>query len=87
MSDKVITMTEEQLKKIVKEAYAEGAKQLRKNLGLDDEDAAEDIKDLRSILQAYRTAKNVAWQTIIKYMTVAVITALMAGAYIQIRDH
>ena len=48
-------------------------------LGLSDEKAAQDIRDLRSLLDAWRNARRTIWQTFFKTITTAVLIALAAG--------
>ena len=61
------------------------------DVGLDGEDAAADIRELRGLLDAFNTAKQTAWQTVVKIVTTGFVLALVAGALIKLfrdsQDH
>ena len=61
------------------------------DVGLDGEDAAADIRELRGLLDALNTAKQTAWQTVVKIVTTDFVLALVAGALIKLfrdsQDH
>ena len=54
-------------------------------MGLDGEDAASDIRELRGLLEAFNTAKHTAWQTVVKVITTGFLLALVAGAIIKLK--
>jgi len=54
-------------------------------VGLDGEDAASDIRELRGLLEAFNTAKHTAWQTVVKVITTGFLLALVAGAIIKLK--
>jgi hypothetical protein len=54
-------------------------------VGLDGEDAASDIRELRGLLEAFNTAKHTAWQTVVKVVTTGFLLALVAGAVIKLK--
>ncbi len=56
-----------------------GARRALREVGLDGQDAAEDIRDLRSLLAGFRIAKQTAVQTVEQLMTTGVMLALLAG--------
>ena len=55
------------------------------DVGLVDEDAANDIHDLRSLLGAIRIARRTAWQTVVRLVTTGLILALIAGIAIKLK--
>ena len=55
------------------------------DVGLDGEDAASDIRELRGLLEAFNTAKHTAWQTVVKVITTGFLLALVAGAVIKLK--
>ncbi len=46
---------------------------------------ADDIRELRGLLDAFNTAKHAAWQTVIKMVTTGSLLALVAGALIKLK--
>lgn len=62
-----------------------GARAALSDVGLDGENAANDIRELRGLLEAFNTAKHTAWQTVIKLITTGSLLALVAGAIIKLK--
>ena len=62
-----------------------GARAALSDVGLDGENAANDIRELRGLLEAFNTAKHTAWQTVIKLITTGFLLALVAGAIIKLK--
>ena len=50
-------MTDEELEVIIQHAAQEGAKQALKEIGLSDQDAYDDVKELRGLLDSWRATK------------------------------
>mgnify|MGYP000395057436 FL=1 len=77
MSD--IKLTPEELEEMLDNAARRGAKQALRSIGLLDDDAARDIIEMRSLLEAWRDTRKSVWSTIVKVTTVALLT-FIAGA-------
>ena len=77
MSD--IKLTLEDLEEMLDNAARRGAKQALRSIGLLDDDAARDIIEMRSLLEAWRDTRKSVWSTIVKVTTVALLT-FIAGA-------
>jgi len=84
-NEPLITLPREEFEEMLNRAAERGALRALSDVGLDGEDAAEDIRELRSLLQALNLAKRTAWQTIVRIMTTGLILALMAGAAIKLK--
>ena len=65
------------LRQIVREEM----KSVLKEVGLHDDDAGNDVRELRSLVSDWRGMKKVVWQTIAKAGTVFVLGLLMLGAW------
>ena len=74
-------MTEQELELLIHKAAQEGAKEALKEVGLSDEEAYDDVKELRSLLDSWRATKTTVGQTIARMLTTAVLTALAIGIY------
>ena len=59
----------------------EEMKAVLKEVGLHDDDAGNDVRELRSLVSDWRGMKKVVWQTIAKAGTVFVLGLLMLGAW------
>jgi hypothetical protein len=77
MSD--IKLSPEELEEMLDNAARRGAKQALRSIGLLDDDAARDIIEMRSLLEAWRDTRKSVWSTIVKVTTVALLT-FIAGA-------
>jgi hypothetical protein len=73
-------LNEQQLRTIVREE----TRQALKEVGLADEDAGNDVRDLRSLISDWRGMKKVVWQTVARAGTVFVLGLLMLGAWARI---
>ena len=77
MSD--IKLTPEEIEAMLDNAARRGAKQALRSIGLLDDDAARDIIEMRSLLEAWRDTRRSVWSTAVKVTTVALLT-FIAGA-------
>ena len=77
MSD--IKLIPEDLEEMLDNAARRGAKEALRSIGLLDDDAAKDIIEMRSLLEAWRDTRKSVWSTIVKVTTVALLT-FIAGA-------
>jgi hypothetical protein len=55
------------------------AKRALDSIGLTDENAARDIQEMRSLLDAWRDTRKSIWNTTVRILTVATLT-FIAGA-------
>ena len=77
MSD--IKLTPDDLEEMLDNAARRGAKEALRSIGLLDDDAARDIIEMRSLLEAWRDTRKSVWSTVVKLATVALLT-FIAGA-------
>lgn len=68
------------LREMIREAAEEGAMEALRRVGLHDETAVDDVRELRGLLKACRDARSTIWQTMVRLGTTAVLAALFAGA-------
>ena len=76
-------MDDKQLEIIILAAAQEGAKQALKDIGLSDEEAYDDVKELRGLLDSWRATKATEGHTIARMVTTALLTALAVGIYMS----
>lgn len=62
----------------------EEMKSVLKEVGLHDEDAGNDVRDLRSLITDWRGMKKVVWQTVARAGTMFVLGLLMLGAWAKL---
>jgi hypothetical protein len=80
-----VSMPFEEFEQLLEDVAVRGAKRAMADVGLDGEDAAADIRELRGLLDAFNTAKETAWQTVVKIVTTGFVLALVAGALIKLK--
>jgi hypothetical protein len=78
----LIILTEAQIQTMITCAV----KQSFKELGLHDEAAGADVKELRSFLDAFRSAKTVIWKTILTLIVTGMMMLLSMGGYSWIKS-
>ena len=78
-------LTEEQIEAMLDRAAKKGATEALRELGLQDEDAASDIKEMRGLLDAWRLTKRSVWATTVKMETVAVVTFIATAVWMTFK--
>jgi 2-iminoacetate synthase ThiH len=78
------TLTPEELEAMLDRAAKRGAKQALAAIGLHDENAAIDVREMRSLLEAWRDTRKSIWNTSIKLLTVAVLTFISGAVWMTI---
>ena len=85
MSDpRTIVMSQQELDTILDEAARRGGILALKEVGLNDDNASGDLRDLRALLVSWREVRKSALQAIVKVLTTALLGALLLGIGIQI---
>jgi len=74
-------MTEVELELVIQKAAQAGAKEALREVGLSDQEAYDDVKELRSLLETWKITKTTVGQTITRTITTALLTALAVGIY------
>jgi len=62
-----------------------GARQALSEVGLEGPSAANDIRELRGLLDAFNAAKRTAGLTIIKMLVTGLVLLLLAGAFVKLK--
>ena len=79
-------MTEAEMEAMIERAAEAGARTALREVGLSDEDANSDVKELRNLLDSFRSAKRTVGKTLVQALTTVFLAALMAGAYFNFSD-
>lgn len=77
----VRNITDEELKTMLREAAEWGAKRALADIGLHDDDAGDDVKELRGLLESWREAKKTAFKTAISWVTTGFLILILGGVY------
>ena len=81
----VLHLRPDDLDELLTRAAEKGAERALAALGLENGHAAKDIRDLRGLIEAWRQARQTAWQTFIKLLTTGVLVVLIVGASIKLK--
>lgn len=76
----MVVMPHEEFEELLNCAAERGAERVLAHLGLENGHAARDIREWRDLLQAWRDARRMAWQTIVKVATIGILATLLLGA-------
>lgn len=82
---RLVRLPRAELERLLSQAANRGARQALRDIGLDNGEAREDIRDLRSLLDSLRLARRTAVQTTVRLITTGVLLALMAGIAIKLK--
>ena len=82
---KTVTMPQTDFEQMLERAAEKGARHALHGVGLDGEDAAHDIRELRNLLDAFNEAKKTAGLTIIKMVVTGLVMAILTGTLIKLK--
>ncbi|MGP3698452.1 DUF6127 family protein [Rhodobacter sp. NSM] len=83
-SEGFVRMPDAEFEAILTRAAEGGAKRALADVGLDGDEAALDIRDLRSV-DCIRLVRRTAMQTAVRMITTGVMLALLAGIAIKLK--
>lgn len=83
--DGMVTMPRDEFEELLERAAERGARHALADVGLDGPEAANDIRELRGLLDAFNEAKKTAGLTIIKMLVTGMVMALLAGAFVKFK--
>lgn len=78
-----LTLSSIELELLLQKAAECGAKKALHDIGLHDEEAASDMRELRGILDTWRDTKATAWKTFVGWFTKGLILCILAGIYFK----
>ncbi|MDZ4216339.1 MAG: DUF6127 family protein [Rhodocyclaceae bacterium] len=81
----MVVMPHDEFETLLERAAERGARHALHEVGLDGEDAAHDIRELRNLLDAFNEAKKTAGLTIIKLLVTGMVMALLAGTVLKLK--
>ena len=84
--EKMHGITKSELKVLILEAAEKGSDRALARIGLHDENAVHDVKELRSLLEGWRETKSSIWRTIIRWVTMAVLGFIAFAVWSEFRS-
>lgn len=85
MSENIV-LSEAQLEVLLERAAKRGAQEALAQVGLHDDDAGHDIRDLRQLLDSWRDLKGTASRTVLKWFIMMILGLLTLGAYVNFKQ-
>jgi sugar phosphate isomerase/epimerase len=82
---KMVSLPQEEFEEILERAAERGARHALSDVGLEGPEAANDIRELRGLLDAFNEAKKTAGLTIVKMLVTGLVMALLAGAFLKLK--
>ena len=79
-----IKLSSDELEEMLDRAAKRGAKLVLRELGLQDESAAVDIREIRGLLDTWRQTRQSIWNTFVKITTIAVFTFIAAAIWMKL---
>ena len=76
-------MTDYELEELLDRAAKRGATEALHEIGLHDENAIHDIHELRNLLDSWRSTKRTVGNTVLKFITMAILGALATSAWFK----
>lgn len=84
MADEPIILTRQELADALDKAGEAGARRVLKELGMDDDNAGDDIRELRKLMTSWKEVRKSALQAVVKFLTTALLGALLLGMGIKL---
>ena len=81
----MVSLPKDDFEKLLLHVAELGARQALSEVGLDGPSAANDIRELRGLLDAFNDAKRTAGLTIIKMLITGLVMALLAGTFVKLK--
>lgn len=82
---KMVTVPQEEFEEMLERAAERGARHALTEVGLEGPEAANDIRELRGLLDAFNEAKKTAGLTVVKMLVTGLVMALLAGAFVKLK--
>ncbi len=79
-------MTHDELDALIERAAERGARRALESVGLHDEHAGRDIHDLRTLIDGWRTTKRTILESVIRWLTIAILGLLSLGAWWKLHE-
>jgi len=78
-----MNLTELELQNLIEQAAKKGAEEALKKVGLSDEKAYHDMRELRMLLDSWRGTKKTVGKTVLQFSTTALLSVIAAIVWMQ----
>ena len=77
--DGITSLTDDQLERMLERSAKRGAAEALRAIGLSDESAGPDIREIRDLLSAWKATKRAVWTQVIKLFVTLMVVATAGG--------
>ena len=84
--EKMHGITKSELKILILEAAEKGSDRALARIGLHDENAVHDVRELRNLLDGWRDARISIRKTAVKVITVAILGFIAVASWSEFKD-
>ncbi len=77
-------MTEGEIRRLIDQAAEKGAECALRRVGLSDQDAGRDVRELRELLVAWRDVRKTARRTIVSLLIKGLLLLIVAGVAVYL---
>jgi len=81
-----VQLTSAELEAMLDRAAKRGAHAALKEMGLHDDNAPQDIDELRGLLSSWRETRSAIWSTIVKVATTATLIFIAGAVWMSFKD-
>ncbi|HCS22934.1 MAG TPA: hypothetical protein DIW20_04215 [Rhodospirillaceae bacterium] len=83
-NDTPVTLTQGELQSMLDKAAESGARKALHDIGLADDQAGTDVRDLRSLLSAWRVGKRTAFKVAVQNITNLLFVMILLGVAVKL---
>ena len=77
-------LTKTEIEAMLQQAAQQGAKEALSRIGLSDDDAPHDVRELRQLIDGWRDVKSTAIKTLVRWAILGILGILSVGAYVTL---
>lgn len=81
-----VQLSPEELEAMLDRAAKRGAHAALRELGLHDDNAPQDIDELRGLLSSWRETRRAIWSTTVKMVTTATLIFIAGAVWMSFKD-
>ena len=81
----MVVLPKDEFEDLLERAAERGARHALTEVGLEGPEAANDIRELRGLLDAFNEAKKTAGLTVVKMLVTGLVMALLAGTVLKLK--
>jgi 2-iminoacetate synthase ThiH len=77
-------LTKSEIEAMLHQAAQQGAREALTRIGLSDDNAPHDVRELRQLIDGWRDIKSTAVKTLVRWAILGILGILSVGAYVTL---